>query len=34
MDCEVSAMQVESIYHPRVVTVRADERLAVAGSWR
>jgi len=29
---QVKAMKVESIYHPRVVTVRADERLAAAAA--
>jgi CBS domain-containing protein len=28
----VSAVKVESIYHPRVVTVEADERLAAAAA--
>ncbi len=28
----MKAMKVESIYHPRVVTVRADERLAAAAA--
>jgi CBS domain-containing protein len=28
----VSAVKVESIYHPRVVTVQADERLAAAAA--
>jgi CBS domain-containing protein len=32
MEGEVSAMNVESIYHPRVVTVQVDERLAVAAA--
>jgi CBS domain-containing protein len=32
MNGEVSAMKVESIYHPRVVTVRADERLSAAAA--
>jgi CBS domain-containing protein len=32
MEKAVSAMKVESIYHPRVVTVQADERLATAAA--
>jgi CBS domain-containing protein len=32
MEGEVSAVKIEAIYHPRVVTVQADERLAAAAA--